>query len=99
MLFPRRKLVFIYQRGTPQDEDMAYALKGTRLFNDRTLSIIRTEDIPTVKNMPDPDAVYFSWYTIERMFEHSDWLDVLKRRLIVATTETNVKADGLARID
>src|SRR5262249_31327592 len=95
-LFPKRKLIFIYQRGTPQDEDMAYSMKKTRLFSDHTLSIISTEGIPMTKDMPDANAVYFSWYTVERMFEHSNWLDVLKNRLIIATTEANVKSDELA---
>jgi hypothetical protein len=99
-LFPGRKLIYIYQRGIPQDETIAWALKRNKLFREGVLSIKATRGKPTLADMPDMKAVYFSWYTFETMFEDNSGLDLLRERLMVTTADrANVVPRGLAIAD
>jgi hypothetical protein len=95
-LFPGRPLVFVYRRGIPQDEAAALSLKRTRLFREGVLRVKKTDRPPALDDLADPQAVYFSWYTFEEMFEDERSTELLRQRLVVATTRANVAAPGMA---
>jgi ABC-type uncharacterized transport system substrate-binding protein len=95
-MFPDRKLVFIYRRDIPQDASAASRLKENALLKRlNILSVVETINDPTLADMPDSQAVYFSWYTLERMIEDGSASSLLKDRLIVCTTRPNVEAPNL----
>jgi hypothetical protein len=75
---------------------VAARLKTNALLRRRNiLSVVETLEDPTLADMPDPLAVYFSWYTLERMIEDGSAKNLLENRLIVCTTRPNVEAPNL----
>ena len=46
---------------------------------------------PTLADMDDPRAIYFSWYTFEYMFDSEEYSDTLNKRIIFATARNNVR--------
>ena len=95
-LFPNRKLIFVYRSGFPQDESAAHILGTSPLVQKGVLQIVRTKEWPTLDDLADSDAVYFSWYTFEAMFEDPALMDILRQRFVIATTRGNVKKTGMA---
>lgn len=91
----KQKLAFIYRHGIPQDELAARDLASSPLYPE-ALSVTATEADPRLRDMPDPDTVYLSWYTLERMLEAGTGLELLRQRLVVTSTRANVEANGLA---
>lgn len=87
--FPGRRLVFIYKRGIPQDEHLAESARSLGL----SIGVKPTPAFPTLADFIDPSAVFLSWYTFDLMLEEArrEALEILKERIVVTTTLSNVK--------
>jgi ABC-type uncharacterized transport system substrate-binding protein len=96
--FPDRRLAYVFCNRFPQDKLAAEALRDLGLYRDGTLKIVETTTLPTARELEDEAAVYFSWYTFELLYERAEGIDLLSRRLVVATTRGNVRGPGLAAI-
>lgn len=96
-LFPENNLIFIFHKGYEQDVKFAQRIKDSRLYPEK-LQLKELENMPSLDDFDDKNAIYFSWYTIEKMFETRDGLDILRQRNVVATTIANVENDGLAPV-
>ena len=95
-LFPDRKLTFIYHENVPQDRLAAEKLREDSLCRRGVLQLKPVSCDPALSDMPDPQRIYFSWYTFETMFEENRGIELLKQRLIVSTTCDNVETPGLS---
>lgn len=84
-----RELEFIYQHDIPQDVIAAQKLRESPLCPEH-LEVRPLDHIPTIDDMSNPEKVYFSWYTFERLFESRIGRSLLNQRLVVATTRENV---------
>jgi ABC-type uncharacterized transport system substrate-binding protein len=97
-LFPENNLIFIFHNGYEQDVRFAQRIKKSRLYPDK-LQLKELENLPSLDDFDEKNAIYFSWYTIEKMVEtNKDGLDILRQRNVVATTIMNVESDGLAPV-
>jgi hypothetical protein len=96
--FPGRQLVYVFCNRFPQDRLAADMLRDLSMYRDGSLRIVETVDMPTASDLHDETAVYFSWYTFELLYERAEGVDLLKQRLVVATTRGNVQGPGLAAL-
>jgi hypothetical protein len=94
-LFPLggRRLVFVYRRGIPQDDAAADTIRQLQGNGDLRVAdeVLATEGWPTLDDLNDPEAVYYSWYTFESMFEDPGACEMLRQRIVFATTRGNVR--------
>jgi ABC-type uncharacterized transport system substrate-binding protein len=97
-LFPENKLIFIFHKGYKQDVIFAQRIKKTRLYETKHLQLKELENLPSLDDFDEKNAIYFSWYTFEKMFDTRDGLDILRQRNVVATTIENVESDGRAPV-
>jgi ABC-type uncharacterized transport system substrate-binding protein len=98
-MFPNKKLIYFYCSDFPQDESIANTLQRMSLFTNGLLEIKRFESrLPTLADFPDAQAIYFSWYTLEKMFEHKECKTLLAQRIIIASTVQNVRERGLSPV-
>lgn len=97
-LFPENKLIFIFHKGYEQDVIFAQRIKNYRLIGPHKLQLKELDNMPSLDDFNEKNAIYFSWYTFEKMFETGEGLDILRQRNVVATTVVNVESDGLAPV-
>lgn len=74
-------LTFVYTKGVSQDDYMAQQIAG--------LPRARIEGLdhpPTAMDFADPTAVYFAWYSLDKMLEQSEGLAALASHTIVSST-------------
>jgi ABC-type uncharacterized transport system substrate-binding protein len=99
VLFPdrRRRIIFVYCDRVEQDRYFAQALASSPLCEEEgdRVEIRPLSRFPTARDLRDLDAIYFSWWTFEKMFESAKQRTVLTKALVVATTRGNVE-DGHA---
>lgn len=95
-IFPGRKLCFIYQAGTPQDELAHAELCTTRLAREGILTFRRLERRLEADDMADKDTVYYSLYTFTQLF-HDKEFSILKERIAVSIMRDNVR-DGASPV-
>jgi ABC-type uncharacterized transport system substrate-binding protein len=100
-IFPSKSLIYIYDP-TPdrynQDIAMAERLRSTELYRNNRVKIKEITHFPNLENLDEENSVYFSWYMLETMFETGAGQDLLRKKIIVASTEKNVEQPGLAAI-
>ena len=93
-IFPDRKLIYIYNSLYPQDEQLANQLQNRlskTFIRDGTLSILKLNRNPIVSDFTNKEAIYFSWGTLESLFD-TNWGDVLSKiPYIVSTTKTHAE--------
>lgn len=92
-LLPNSKLIFIYDKGYPQDKVFADKIKKLDYVEVKEL-----DRLPVISDFSDDAAIYFSWYTFEKMFENKEQRKILQEKNIVASTLINVKTNNLAPI-
>jgi len=97
-LLPDRRLHFVYELGVPQDEIATAELRETSLFEEGILSIIATNGLPGLGDMPAADDVYFSWYTAEKLFETQEGVQLLRERIFVSASRAHVAARDLGAL-
>lgn len=95
-IIPRRKLIYIYQEGHPQDDRMGEVLKAHPLYAQGILEIIATLTLPTLADMQDQTAVYLGYYTFESLFHDLSGEDLFTNRIIIATHRNHIEHKGLA---
>src|SRR5262249_45898633 len=89
-LFPGRKVLFVYHTATPQACRAGELLAKDKRLDRTRLVIHGTSKFPTATDFADESAVYFGWYTLEQMFEMHEHIELLSRRVVVATTRRNI---------
>ncbi len=89
-LFPGRNLYFIYRNNISQDAAAAEKLGRLMLPEARPVRLIPTERFPSLDDLKDKDGVYFAWYLSDLMFESPECEELLRERLVVATTQKHV---------
>jgi len=95
-LLPGCTLKFVYFDVHPQDREAAAQLAKTRLFASERLLIEKVTPDTFAAALADEGLVYFSWYTIESLFESQDpalmkLAELLKSRKVIATTRNNCR--------
>lgn len=93
-LLPGPPLKYVYFADHPQDLEAAEQLRRTRLFARGGLHVCEATPETLAAAVADPDAVYFSWYTFETIFEartahYRELAQLLRARRVVATTRLN----------
>ena len=84
----KRPLVYFYRKGEYDQDDEA----GIRLGQSdmcrkmKQLRILPLDHEPTLADLRDADAIYFSWYTLEHMLDQGRGLDLLEKRHVVSST-------------
>jgi len=80
--FPEdQPLTFIYEKGVSQDDYMAKEIVG--LPRARAVAL---DHLPAAADFADPNAVYFAWYSLDKMIEQSEGLAALAHHTIVPST-------------
>lgn len=98
-LFPHRKLIYLYDRSAPQDVVMERRMHGTKEFNDGIIVNRELADPITITDMPDSEAIYFGWFGLETLFDKGNVArSLLKERIIIASTEDNVRPNGMSPV-
>lgn len=96
--FPDRKIQYVYHKYHEQDACFAKKLADNPLVTAKLLSFKPLSHMPVLDDLAETETVYFSWYTFEEMFENNRGYDILKNRLVVATTKNNVEGTDLAPV-
>jgi hypothetical protein len=93
-ILPDTTLKFVYFDHHPQDREAAQQLKKTRLYAEKRLLIEEVTPETFAQAVEDNAKAYFSWYTIETIFESRDPVlraiaTILRDRNVIATTRSN----------
>lgn len=59
-------------------------------------SLLELSDWPKLADFTDPNALYFSWYTMDLMLAEHLGYDIVKKRIVVASTGALVEDERIA---
>jgi hypothetical protein len=88
-LYPKNKMEYIYWDAYPQDAQIADRISHTNFITDSLLILKKLDRLPTLEDLSDTSLVYFSWVTMENMFESQNIEMLLKVKNLVSTTQTH----------
>lgn len=87
-ILPNRKLVFAYQDGFAADRYSAGRIENTN--HGLSVTVRKLQRLPTLRDLRDTNAVYFSGYTFERFFQkyadHAKAQVLFERRIVVTNS-------------
>lgn len=98
-LFPQQEIVFLYDERFMADVSAVKELQQGSVLFPKRLSVRKlSQDQPTLKDMPDPKAIYFGWDGLEEIWRNGQarCLKLFEDRFICSVCPDNANPRQLA---